>query len=866
MKNELIPEFIQRYNVFKQSEEYQRRSEQLEIVPIFRDIIRSTLNSGNLSDSKLTGFIQMFKPDVTESTFDKYLQICVSDKNEYTLLLERWNSTSEKGLTGAGLNSIADLSRAQLNHVKAFLLEAFEINSTQKSIEHCQTYESLNIPFIKSGVYSPWLYYINPTVFPILNNSHINFRKWIDIPSDYSSCLEHFTHLKNQVNEADFGLFDRFTHNFNENGPLEPMRVLKLYDRNIYKISHGDFAKKSNYRNTGILEIIKENNWICMHINTGKGQGAAFKNKVEIGDFVYVVNGQELGTVGRIISEAKPLPVEIDELVDGDQMWYYREIEPICHPINFSIKDLTDDKRFFMPSGYSTFYRLPVEDEEEFQYLNNVLFKAKYNLKILTSETMGKNQKLESTQELSSLNTILYGPPGTGKTFELLRLIDNYSISAEESNKDLKLYDFVKNYTWWEIIAMALFDSNKSLVPDLLKHPLIKSKQAENSIKNLSNRLWYTLQTHTVDDCPNVKYERRTGDKIFFKEIDSVWRLNSLEDINAQYDYLINDWEAIQNADSKSNAPSISFFTCHQSLSYEDFIEGIKPVFDEETKQGERNNLTYSVRKGLFYNACEKASIQAGYASLEESIKDTKENRKRKFGLALQENKVHYILLDEINRCNISAVFGELITLIEEDKRLGADNEVSNIQLPYSQSYFGVPLNLKIIGTMNTADRSVEALDTALRRRFEFIPKMPKEHELKANIEGISLSVMLTTLNERLRILKDNDHTIGHAWLWDVKTLEQLKKVFASKILPLLQEYFYNDYEKLGLVLGDAFFELPHQKVKGNELASFKSSSGLASQYKNKYLYKLKDPNILTIEDFLTLTKETNTTAENEDE
>jgi 5-methylcytosine-specific restriction endonuclease McrBC GTP-binding regulatory subunit McrB len=153
---------------------------------------------------------------------------------------------------------------------------------------------------------------------------------------------------------------------------------------------------------------------------------------------------------------------------------------------------------------------------------------------------------------------------------------------------------------------------------------------------------------------------------------------------------------------------------------------------------------------------------------------------------------------------------------------------------------------------MNTADRSVEALDTALRRRFVFEPKMPKEDELTAEFDEINLQVLLSTINKRLRILKDNDHTIGHAWLMGIENLEQLKAVFEKKIIPLLQEYFYNDYEKLGLVLGNSFFN-PTKKVNGSEFAIFSGSNGLSSQYKSKFLYELKDMSTLTSADFLAL-------------
>jgi hypothetical protein len=213
--------------------------------------------------------------------------------------------------------------------------------------------------------------------------------------------------------------------------------------------------------------------------------------------------------------------------------------------------------------------------------------------------------------------------------------------------------------------------------------------------------------------------------------------------------------------------------------------------------------------------------------------------------------KNYVMIIDEINRGNVSQIFGELITLIEDDKRLGRP-ETLRTKLPYSKEHFGVPPNVSIIGTMNTADRSVEALDTALRRRFSFIPMMPDESILKDTVDGISLSKILTTLNLRLSVLKDNDHTIGHAWFWNISDIDSLKTVFRDKILPLLQEYFFNDYEKLGLVLGDAFFK-PHKQISSNLFATFTGGNGLAGQYDQTWQYQLKSADELTISDFKSL-------------
>lgn len=231
----------------------------------------------------------------------------------------------------------------------------------------------------------------------------------------------------------------------------------------------------------------------------------------------------------------------------------------------------------------------------------------------------------------------------------------------------------------------------------------------------------------------------------------------------------------------------IAFTTFHQSFAYEEFIEGIRPTVSSNLNS-KSSDIEYEIHNGIFKEFCYKAGLRKSDASGNYKI----------------TNRV--FIIDEINRGNISKIFGELITLIEPCKRIGAKEELK-VTLPYSEESFGVPENVYIIGTMNTADRSIARMDTALRRRFNFVEILPDSDTLRDIIvEGINISQLLNTLNKRITILLDREHTIGHSFfipLKEDKTIEKLASIFKNEIIPLLQEYFYDDYERIQLILGD---------------------------------------------------------------
>lgn len=265
----------------------------------------------------------------------------------------------------------------------------------------------------------------------------------------------------------------------------------------------------------------------------------------------------------------------------------------------------------------------------------------------------------------------------------------------------------------------------------------------------------------------------------------------------------------------------ISFVTFHQSFTYEDFVEGLRPSI------GISKQLEYHVEPGIFKKICADA--------------------------AASPSKPFVLIIDEINRGNVSRIFGELITLIETSKRKGEDEELIT-KLPYSKETFSVPNNVYIIGTMNTADRSLSGLDIALRRRFVFreTPPQPKLLE-DINIEGINIGEMLSVINNRIEILLNADHCLGHAYFIPLKktpTLAHLCSIFKDQIIPLLQEYFFEDWQKIRWILND------HRK--NNELSFISPAQWDQSLFGSEVteplkgnIYKINDANFLKIESYL---------------
>lgn len=462
-----------------------------------------------------------------------------------------------------------------------------------------------------------------------------------------------------------------------------------------------------------------------------------------------------------------------------------------------------------------------------------------------TLEDMGMNDLGDDSMTDVGLNTILYGPPGTGKTYHTViyavAIIENRelaSVAQEDYMAVLERYNdykdqgriefttFHQSYGYEEFIEgirPAIIDEGEqadsgniqySVQPGIFKKFCEKAAQpiaVRTTTNDMGIRdnatiwkvsLWSTGDNEVRTECLKNEHIRIGWDQYG-------------KDITDETDFSEDGGRVVLNAFMNKMQIGDIVMSCYSAST----IDAIGIVTGEYEWHDEYHEFK-RLRKvnWIIKNICENIleinggtamTLASVYRLSNIAISDVYkliEKYKPTTLLPAKRNENYVFIIDEINRGNISKIFGELITLIEESKRIGLSESMKAV-LPYSQKSFGVPENVYIIGTMNTADRSIATIDTALRRRFHFKEMMPRPDVLKdITVEGLSISDMLDRMNRRIAVLYDREHTIGHAYfvpLKDNPTIETLSKIFTNNIIPLLQEYFYEDYEKIRLVLGD---------------------------------------------------------------
>lgn len=494
-----------------------------------------------------------------------------------------------------------------------------------------------------------------------------------------------------------------------------------------------------------------------------------------------------------------------------------------CNLYNFdqNIEKLNKNNKFVLKNNNGNkMYSIALKHYRTFLY--------DFERQFLNNEIMDKELNMKNPP----LNQILYGPPGTGKTYhtidKALEILGENLASRHE--KKVKFDEYVKN---GQIVFTTFHQSYgyEEFVEGI--KPIIDNDENSQEVKyDIKDGIFKKLCKKALDK----KRKIINNEDISIDKNSKVWKISlganaSLRDECFEKNKICIGWndipknkdERFLNLGSNDKNSIISFVEYMQIgdlvcvFNTSKTIKGVGVIVsdvkysdgeyqtyrevkwiskDNEINILDLNNDKILVQKTVY----ELYRISSNDLLAKINLNNPKDNTNNLEIAEDNTTKNFIIIIDEINRGNVSKIFGELITLIEPSKRIGADEELK-VRLPYSKDEFGVPKNVYIIGTMNTADRSITSLDTALRRRFEFVEMMPKPNVLSDNCKGVNLQKLLEAINTRIEYLLDREKTIGHAFFIGVDSLEKLKKVFQNKIIPLLQEYFYNDYALIDAVL-----------------------------------------------------------------
>lgn len=766
---EEIENIKREYNEFRKTPSYEERKNQLVFSDFAREVITKLLQKELITNENLTALIQIFGNRSSSENVKKYIDSLNFEKSISEEIFYKFIELGQTGFTGRGKAIISGLTNEQLNLVREFLVNVAKIDVAKNDSEMeirklVLDFANKDIPHIKSGVYSPWLYYLHPTVCPILAGPVKSYLRKIGWDSKtYLDAWDIMKQINQTIGETNYGFVDQFvckmsegrsteTSESDENEEVEKKQPPKEIDENW----------KNNEHYTRMKKLLSNKKQIILYGPPGTGKTFIASNFIKLNIF-------DIHNEKQIILYNSP---KEDNILVASDLKKSDITDQICGKV------VSFDRKFFFYG--STL----INDWKIKEFLNE----PESTLDIIS--TMHKKETIDVI-----------------KTGDIL-----FIYAASPRKRIVGIAEFIRpekraGKLTFKIKDFKMINDGPTL-EDLRNDSILsKSEPIINELKGNLNPINRNAALKLLK-LSKVSLEDSNVEKIVEPEIVQNNEFSKVEKIIES--------EILKN----SELTTYEFITFHPSFSYEDFIEGLRPI-------NNNGQISYNVEEGMFKRLCRDAfNALMTEAKIKKEIWESAEDvpqlteEERVKARNIIEKVPYYLVIDEINRGDISRIFGELITLLESDKRLTADNELITT-LPYSKKKFAVPPNLYLIGTMNTADKSIALLDIALRRRFGFIEMMPDCSVLKDMLvsedehiqEVFNLSILaLEKVNKNILKTYDRDHQIGHSYLLKLRdsvslndVIENFRFIWYYEILPLMQEYFYDSPVKLKQVMENEF-------------------------------------------------------------
>ena len=660
---------------------------------------------------------------------------------------------------------------------------------------------------IKLAKLSQFIYICNPDKYFSCDTTMLSYLGNPSIEQNYSSFLK-IQNICKEKKEPPYQLSEKAWYSLKSNNNLNQQKSRKfwLYAAGEKSYKWNDFYKESimalGWDNLGNLKNYHSQDEIAQELQKYSSKDSypkndskanwEFANKMDIGDIVYVKQGLEPILLGRGI-------IESDYIYDNTRN-EYKSIRKVrwthngIYNVDFNELDIKQ------------WNQKTLTDISENKYKD-------FCKKI--EKIFNNNAKEDKNMNSQPLNQILYGPPGTGKTYntviKAMEIINDkkYDSVDYEQYKDLKKqFDNLKQQGQIEFVTFHQSYSYEEFVEGIKPYIPEWGNVEENNRFIGQDGIFKRIAKDALYSSLTLNNNNNNDSEFFYRIIEKFKEEYPIGSILQTQEN--NNFEIVSYTETSIRIQPVTEKRSKLSISYQPLEEMY--LLNKKNKISTRKELEIAMNdryKGLssYYLPILKIiedfklddkNIKQGKEFKEKLIKEFYQNKM----VLKKNNELRYVLvIDEINRGDVSKIFGELITLIEEDKRIGENHQMT-VTLPYSRETFGVPYNLYIIGTMNTADRSIALLDTALRRRFDFEEMMPKPELLRGkDIEGVDLEQLLTQINDRIKNEYDRDHQIGHSYLMEVENKEQLERAYKNRILPLLNEYFYNDIDSVAKIL-----------------------------------------------------------------